>query len=1097
MKIKVLLKNNPDKFSLLKWICGLLICILFSCNQSIDNVELEEIFHLPPDSIQMSTYWSWMSDNISREGVINDLKAMKEIGITRTFISNIGLDGLFGIPFGNVELLSDEWWEITHTALKTATELGIEVGIFDCPGWSQSGGPWIKPEQSMRYLASTEVLLTGPEKISRKLTSPDEGFEDVKVLAFRIPKEFGKKLTAENLKISSIPHVKYINHIADGCMDTEVVLPSDQPLIIDFETTDPLTIRSILIHPAERPVSLNCEFLVKEGDSFISVKNFVIDRINPRMQVGFHPYGAASISVPPTPSRFFRLIISEAVPRSGIREVEFFVSPRVESYIEKSLGKMFPEPLPPWNYYKWPQQPETDDPDMVIDPSGILDISGFMSEDGTLNWDVPEGEWLIMRSGMLSTGVTNNPSTPAGRGLEVDKMSVQHIQHHFDSFLGEIIRRVPPEDRKTWKVVVVESWEVGSQNWTDGFIEMFKNHYGYDPTPYIPVLNGYVVGNRDISDRFLWDLRRIVADKVAYNYMGGLREISNAHGMTVWLQNFGHWGFPGEFLQYGGQAEETCGEFWTDRYLGNVENRLASSAAHIYGKNKVSSESFTSGRMPYFDYPARMKQRADRFFTEGINNTHLVTFIQQPYDDKKPGVNCWFGSEFNRHNTWFYQLDMFLDYLKRTNFMLQQGTYVADAAYFIGEDAPVMAGICEPELPQGYSFDYINAEVLLTRVSVKNGKLVLPDGMSYSILVLPKLETIRPELLRKIRDLVHRGAVVLGPPPQRSPSLENYPVADQEVRSLAAELWNGVDGIHTKYARFGKGMVLSGMNMQEAFDLIHVIPDCKLAPEDPVLFIHRTLRDKDIYFLTNQSNKIITIYPEFRIQGKAPELWDPISGSIRELPAYTQKEKTTIVPLQLEPDESAFIIFRKKAGPAFSNELHVNFPDSDVLHELKGPWKVIFDPGQRGPAQPVIFEELSDWSKRTEDSIRYYSGKAVYHNTFEIKELPEKGRIFLDLGNLVAIARIRVNGKEAGGAWIAPWRVDVTNMVKSGNNMLEIEVVNTWANRLIGDHQLPEKDRKTWTYINWYTQEEQLESSGLLGPVTIQTIPYEGYYIKK
>ncbi|RZM10912.1 MAG: glycoside hydrolase family 2, partial [Pedobacter sp.] len=396
-----------------------------------------------------------------------------------------------------------------------------------------------------------------------------------------------------------------------------------------------------------------------------------------------------------------------------------------------------------------------------------------------------------------------------------------HVASHFDAFLGEILRRIPAKDRKTWKVAVEDSYETGGQNWTDGMLDKFKLNYGYDPLPYLPVLNGNVVGSQDMSDRFLWDLRRFIADRVAYDYVGGLREVSNKNGLTTWLENYGHWGFPGEFLQYGGQSDEIAGEFWSEGELGNIENKAASSAAHIYGKAKVSAESFTAAGKPFARYPEVMKQRGDRFFTEGINNSLLHVFIQQP-DERLPGVNAWFGNEFNRHNTWFNYMDLFTSYLKRCNFMLQQGKYVADVAYFIGEDAPKMTGVTDPALPAGYSFDYINAEVLMNRVKVKNNKLVLSDGMTYSMLVLPKLETMRPELLEKIRDLVKEGATILGPSPLRSPSLKGYPSADAKVKQIALDLWGDIDGKTDKKRALGKGLVFLGMDMQTALNSLNI-----------------------------------------------------------------------------------------------------------------------------------------------------------------------------------------------------------------------------------------------------------------------------------
>jgi hypothetical protein len=635
-------------------------------------------------------------------------------------------------------------------------------------------------------------------------------------------------------------------------------------------------------------------------------------------------------------------------------------------------------------------------------------------------------------------------------------------------------------------VAVQDSYETGGQNWTDGLVDEFTAKYGYSPVPYMPVLKGYVVGSRDLSDRFLWDLRRMVADKVSYDYVGGLREVCHKNGLTTWLENYGHWGFPGEFLQYGGQSDEIGGEFWSEGDLGNIENRAASSCAHIYGKQKVSAESFTCGGKAYSRHPATMKQRGDRFFTEGINNTLLHVYIEQP-DERQPGINAGFSNEFNRHNTWFEYMPMFTQYLKRTNFMLQQGNYVADVAYFIGEDAPKMTGICDPALPQGYSFDYINGEVIQTRVSVKEGKLVLPDGMNYRLLVLPKLQTMRPELLKKISELVMSGAVILGPAPRYSPSLQNYPAADRQIKKLSAELWGKVDGIKVKSAKVGKGMVLSGMEMQEALDLLGVVPDCKFAKEDPALFIHRTLPDGEMYFISNQTDKTITINPDFRVTGKSPEFWSSVDGFCRDLPAYSQKVQTTSVPLKLEAFESQFIIFRKKADKNGAGDVATNFPAGKVLADLNANWMVTFDFAKRGPAISVEFESLTDWTLSNNEDIKYYSGTAVYNTTAKLVEIPTGKKIMLNLGVLTAMAKVKVNGEEVGGVWTAPWQVDITSAVKPGNNVIEVSVVNNWMNRLIGDLKLPAEQRPTWSPVIPYKVDTPLQSSGLFGPVTISS----------
>jgi alpha-L-rhamnosidase/Glycosyl hydrolases family 2, sugar binding domain len=1080
----------------MKYICSVLIITLIAACTSPSKLSntantegvsnLEKGFVNPPDTIQTSVYWYWMSDNISKEGVVKDLYAMKKQGINRAFIGNIGYEST---PYGKVKLFTDEWWDILHTALKTATELNIEIGIFNCPGWSQSGGPWIKPEQAMRYLTSSELKVKGGQKLETILKQPNKDFQDVRVVAFKTPKGYDSNLADFKPKMTASVPLTAVQNLMDKDAATLVAIPAaKEGVTIDFETDTEFTASSLVIQPAQNTMTATAELQIKENNTFRTLKTFPIDRKNGNLNVGFTPYGAVAVSIPATTSKHFRLVLSKISPKFNIAEITLSASPKIESYIEKTLAKMFQTPLPYWNEYQWSPQPEVADNSLIINPKDVQDISKFMAADGTLKWDVPAGDWVIMRMGMTPTGVTNSPSSPEGTGLEVDKMSKEHIETHFNAFLGEIIKRIPAADRKTWKVTVEDSYETGGQNWTDGMIEKFQKNYGYDPLPYLPTLQGKVVGNPDMSDRFLWDLRRFIADRVAYDYVAGLRDISNKHGLHTWLENYGHWGFPGEFLQYGGQSDEIGGEFWSEGELGNIENRAASSAAHIYGKTKVSAESCTAGGKAYVRYPEMMKQRLDRFFTEGINNTLLHVYITQPTDDKVPGINANFGNEFNRHNTWFEYLHLFTTYIKRTNFMLQQGKYVADVAYFIGEDAPKMTGITDPTLPTGYLFDYINGEVIRDRVTVKNGRLYLPDGMNYGLLVLPKLETMRPELLQKISDLVAQGATILGPAPKRSPSLQGFPNADSQLKKLAADLWDDIDGKTILSHKFGKGTVLSGMDMQTALNFVNIVADYDGKTTEPTLFIHRKTADADIYFISNQTEKKITLSPEFRINGKQPELWHPVTGTTRILTEFTQKNGVTTVPLTLDGLESVFIVFRKNA--VANTIASVNFPEPKISSTITSPWTVSFDTKMRGSAQPVVFNELMDWTKSTDDNIKYYSGTAVYKNTFTTP-VPAKGeRIFLHLGDVKVMAKVKVNGIDVGGVWTAPWQVDITNAVKTGDNTVEISVVNTWVNRLIGDSKLPVAERKTWTSTVLYKPESLLQPSGLRGPVTVQYVSF-------
>ena len=1040
----------------------ILVCLgLLSCNKTETSANhpsfasIEQGFRSIPDSVQTGVYWYWISDNISKEGVERDLEAMKVAGINRAFIGNIGIDG---IPYGDHKLLSSEWWEVLHAALKKATELNIEIGIFNSPGWSQSGGPWVKSSQAMRYLASSDTIVAGPGRMQLTLPSVGKDEQDVCVIAYPASdKPVAEKSWAINKKSGQ---------------------SSSSVLVFDKEAT----VRT-LIYQVNTPFKTTAKLWVKKGGKEELLRQFVIDRSNPALNVGFVPYAPVVISLPETSASLFRLEMSEEGEATG--NVTLTSSPMMERYPEKSLAKMFQTPLPMWDDYLWEKQPAVSDASLMVSPDAIKNVTEF-SKNGVLDWEVPEGKWVIRRMAMLPTGVTNSPAAPEATGPEIDKMSKKHVAFHFEAFIGDILKRIPEADRKTFKVVVQDSYETGGQNWTDDMISVFKERYGYDPAPYLPVLEGTVVGNPDISDRFLWDLRRLIADRVSYDYVGGLRDVCHQHGLTTWLENYGHWGFPGEFLQYGGQSDEIAGEFWSEGSLGDIENRAASSCGHIYGKRRVWAESFTSGGPAFGRYPYQMKQRGDRFFTEGINSSLLHVYIHQPFEDREPGLDAWFGNEFNRKNTWFSQMDVFTGYLKRCNFMLQRGDYVADVAYFIGEDAPKMTGICTPELPAGYSFDYINGEVLLQRASVEDGRIVLPSGMKYRLLVLPQLETMRPEILQKIKELLQAGACVIGPAPKYSPSLSDYPAADQKVQALASELW----GDQTESVRtIGKGrLFMPATSLQPVLEALNVKPDMRVNSGTPVLFIHRATDEGDIYFISNQSENPVDINPSFRVAGKLPELWNPLTAEIRLLPEFTCADGVTTVPVRLEGFESSFIIFRKKGTP--SKTTARNYPVKEVLATVSSPWQVDFEKGKRGPEEAVTFPALQDWTENTDPSIRYFSGKAIYTNRITLDELPQKA-LYLDLGKVMVMAKVKINGQYVGGVWTTPYRLPVGDFLRKGENLIEVEVVNNWRNRLIGDASLPEKERGTWTNVNPWNADSPLQSSGLIGPVEIQAYSYE------
>ncbi len=959
--------------------------------------ELERVFATPGE-VATGLYWYWVSGNVSPEGVVADVRSMKQAGITRAYIGFQGL-GENEAPRGPVRIQTPEWYECVRAAMRTAAEEGIEIGVFNCPGWSQSGGPWVSPEQSQRYLATVETEVAGPGLRTIELPRPANYLEDVKVLATR-------KLPLSTISAGkdsvSAENVTNLRAMFDGDPSTSAGFTSDKASVTIVPAKKDFTLRSVVMRTAT-PVRAVISVKALQNGEWKDVGTFGADRTNMMIEVGYDILAPTAVALPETKGDAFRIDF-QINQQCLIPELAVSEEPVVNVYADQILSKMFQTPLPFWEQYKWAPSPAYS-ADAVVSEKDVVDLTAQLDGD-RLTWDVPEGEWVVTRTYMAPTNVPNSPALEGdGKGLEIDRWNPDVLKHHYDSFIGDIMRHVPAEERTTWKYIVSDSYERAT-------------------------------------------------------------------------------------LMYGGQSDEVAGEFWSEGSLGDIENRAASSAAHIYGKGKCWAESFTCGGHEFSRSPRTMKQRGDRFFTEGINATLLHFMVSQPDETRIPGINCPFGNEFNRKNTWFSHLDLFTDYLKRANHMLQQGNYVADVAYFIGEDAPVMTGTVTPSLPQGFQYDFINAEVIEKALTADaSHRLTLPHGTSYRILVLPPLKTMRPGLLRKIKTLVEDGAVVLGPKPLRSPSMQNYPQADAEVREIADYLWGEGEEPLTGVRKIGKGMVMNGLDMQQAFDILGITPDFthSAGKDADIKYAHLSTPDRDIYFIANQQEQPREFSAMFRdADGRQPELWNDVDGSHRLLPAFGEINGRMNVPMLLEPMESVFIVFEKNAGGTMAGNAGVaaNFPEAEELMTVSTPWKVTLTP-LVGKGKSFEMKKLQNLTLEADDYVKHFSGTATYKTTVKLPMIPEGKRLLLDLGNVREMAKVKVNGKYAGGVWTPPYTLDVTDLLKKGKNEIEIDVVNTWVNRLIGDSRLPDDERETWSYYRTHSAKTPLQPSGLLEDVKI------------
>ena len=1069
-----------------------LICLflfVLGCNKAQNHDLVQSGFENPTDDNNLWCYWYWINDDISKEGITKDLEAMKKAGIGGALIGNINP----AKKDGKVPMLSEEWWSHMVHAVVEGKRIGVDIGVFNCPGWSQSGGPWVDSEKAMRYLTFSETKVKGGKLLNIQLKKPKENFQDTHTLAFKTSEIEQKSTQFIPTKVTANWNDFDTKGLIDGNVDSDVhfKIQPKKALEITFDLEEEITARSISIVPSQE---FKCQVEVSamvDGKEQV-LKKFAFDRSKMTPNVGPILKGAFATTLPDTKAELFKLKFTKFISRKkiyGFAEITISEAPVLDKYIEKQLGKMHPTPAPNWDTYAFNKQDELTTKMGSVHPEEVINISDKIDENGNLKWNAPKGNWTILRLGMSPTGTKNAPAAPQGVGYEIDKMNGELVQYHFDNFVGELLKRIPEESKSAFKYVIADSYEMGSQNWTDHYEVKFQEKYGYNPIKYLPVLSGRIVGSVEESERFLWDLRRSIADDVAYEYVGALKKASNKHNLKTWLENYGHWGFPSEFMMYGGQSDLIAGEFWNEGTLGNIECKASSSTAHTYGKPIISAEAFTSARKTYLRHPAMLKKRGDWALTEGVNHFVLHLYIQQPDDNRKPGMNAWFGTEFNRHNTWFSKADSYFNYLRRCQHLLQQGKYVADVCYFIGEDAPIMTGGRVPEIPKGYSYDYINAEVILSRLSVKDGRFVLPDGMSYKVMVLPPFKTMRPELLKKIEELIQQGGIILGPKPEKSPSLENYPASDDIVKTIANKMWDGnyESGKMTK--KYGEGKLFDGYELSQLFETLNLSKDFEVPDAAPVLWTHRNTPEMDIYFITNQSNKKIELSPVFRVDKNVkPQLWDAVSGEIRALPDFEVTETGIKVPLKMEAAQSWFVVFTKENESLTKPMNSKNFPSFEKIINLKAPFTVDFSNKEIGPKEPVIFNSLEDWSTSENEQIKYYSGSANYTTTFNVDKLPENQEVYINLGKISVMAKVKLNGKDVGGVWIAPYRLNISKAIKKGENKLEIEVVNLWRNQLIKDKQRPEEEKYTWLVTDDIKSKSKLQPSGLLGPVIIETI---------
>jgi hypothetical protein len=889
--------------------------------------DLEASFLEPPDSARPWVLWHWMNGHVTKEGITLDLEAMRRVGLGGV----INFDAGTGIPKGPVQYLGPEWFALKEHAIREAARLGLEFVMHNCPGWSSSGGPWITPERGMQQLTWSEVHVEGGGTVELALPLPFHKlgyYRDVAAIAYpSLRGEAPLSTLLRNASSSSGP----VSIEALGTSDLRTVVVRPAPgdgrawLLLEFD--EPHAVGSITFvaasvregAPAGRPGGFGrpASILLEASDDasgFLRVAEIPTE--------GGDDATLATADFTPVTARYFRLSTATATSYSQLR---LAAAPRFEDWRKRTNAQYNGRGLSPLS------DPGPD----VVPPDRVVDVGRFVA-DGVLRWPAPAGRWTVLRFGFTPLGTLNRSAPDTGIGLECDKYSAEAISFHFDRMMQPLLPILAPLTSRGRMGLEIDSWEVGMQNWTQGFEKEFEARNGYSLLPYLPAMTGRVVGAVDTTERFLWDLRRTQADLLADNYYGKLAELCHRHGMTLFVEPYDRG--PMDEMQIGARADVNMGEFWqglSSIFQNNLTMRrtpkLAASIAHVNGQGIVGAEAFTgepeSAR--WQEHPFSMKAKGDEIFTRGVNRMVVHRYAHQPHPTAAPGMTMgpW-GIHFERTATWWEPGRAWLAYLARCQSLLQQGLFVADLAYFTGEDAGVYTQVHRDELhpapPEGYDYDLVDAEVLLRKARVDRGRLVLPDGMSYRVLVLQRRRTVTLTLLRRLHALVREGLVLVGAPPEATPGLRDHRDGDEEFARLRGELWGEAGADRPSERAFGKGQVFWGRPLTAVLERLGTPPDVEVSSRSgdaPVTWIHRVIGGADVYFLANQRRTHERLACTFRVGGRRPELWDPASGAIAPAAVFECEPGRVRVPVELDACGSVFVVLRSAAPTETSTAL--------------------------------------------------------------------------------------------------------------------------------------------------------------------------------
>jgi len=1104
--MKYIMRKSCNKYLITVVYLFLGLVISISCTQKTPVSLSQAEFKNPSPEYKPRTWFHAMSGNMNKAGLTKDLEAIEKVGIGGILLFNVSQ----GIPNGPIRYNSPEHHEMLKHAAAECERLGLSFGVHNCDGWSSSGGPWITPEQSMKMVVWSETITNGGD-VKIQLPQPTTRvnfYEDIAVLAYPSLKseiadfENPPKIIASDANFD-------ISIASDNRLDntTKIEKRGDKNPWIQFEYTKPHEIRSVFLVFNDR----NGEAVLQVSDD---KKNFKTVRELYKVRTGKGEW-AINDSFEPVKAKYLRLQFNQTMT---FKETKLLSTQCLHNVLGRtSMARTEDTEMTPIGKSA---------KEMVIDTSELINLTEKMNAEGLLQATLPDGMWTIMRFGYTSTEAYNHPASAEGRGLECDKFSREAFKIHYDAFVKKVIDNTKKVAPNALQYVEIDSYEMGGQNWTKGYSQLFEQEKGYNILKFLPLYAGRFVENAETSDKVLWDLRDVNCRLMDENYFAYFAELCKADGIKSYIEPYGFG--PLNDLDVGARADINMGEFWMNREMTMVQSAV--SASHIYGKNVISAESFTSTpEINWKGNPAMAKKSGDLAWTFGINEFMFHRFAHQANTHVKPGMtmNRW-GFHFDRTQTWWKNAGAdWFKYMARGQYLLRQGVPVSDLLVFVGDGSPnsvVLRKDFEPEIPAGTNFDCVNADVLINRIQIENKKLVLPEGTEYKMLVLQNAETMTLATVKRIHEMAMAGIPVVG---KRPLIIAGYLTSQEEkeiFENLVEETW-------------GQPKTYSDLNWLTIFEKERIFPDLKMADQTHFSFMHRKTEDADIYFLFNPDSLAHQLECNFHVGNKIPELWNPMTGEVRKSAQFKSEKNSTKVWINLEAEESVFVVFRESAKgvPAVSepeklakqefflsdeNKLLAENKKQETVLQIEGNWDVEFLK-QNDYQAKHIFETLVDWKEHADENIKYYSGTAIYLKTFDFSgeiNRSEK-KYFLDLGDIKIVAEVKLNGKDLGVLWMPPFKVDITDALKKGKNKLEIAITNQWSNKLIGDERfptsypafklegnfpkntmldwyvnnepLPAGQRTTFCTASFYKDGDELMPSGLLGPVQIESVKVE------